>query len=211
MVRTPEQYFEDQDFGLPQTAESVNLTAAEQSFLKKYVSAEGASELGLVYTESGDVVLPDVPPLEEELKTREKLQMIFFYVQEQIYAIPIEAVQEVINFIQPMRLPLTPDYMSGIINLRGRVTPILHLEQMLCVKHNPIKTDCLIMVCQRKGIQVGVIIDSIYNMHIVDSSKVSWNVEAQIGANGDYLCGILDYDDKIHGIISIDKIVDYII
>ncbi len=211
MVKTPEQYFEDQDFGLPNAGENNALTAAEQSFLKKYVGAAGASELGIEYCETGEIVIPEIPPLEEELKEREDLQMIFFFVQEQLYTIPIEAVQEVVNFIQPMRLPLTPEYMSGIINLRGRVTPLIHMEQILCTSYGNIGEENLIIICQRKGIQLGIIVDKIHNMHTVSASKVSWNVEAQIGASAEFLSGILDYEDKIYGIVSIDKIVDYVI
>ncbi len=210
MVKTPEQYLEDQDFGLPNGGEANDITAAEQSFLQKYVGVEKANELGITLG-AGSVEIPDVPPLEEELKERADLQMIFFYIQEQLYTIPIEAVQEVIKFMQPIRLPLTPDHVSGIVNLRGRVTPLIHLEQMLCTRHGELKDDSFIVVCQRKGIQLGVIVDKIHTMHTVKSKDVSWNVEAQIGANSEYLCGILDYNDKIYGIVSIDKIVDYVL
>ncbi len=210
MVKTPEQYFQDQDFGLPNAGQNNDLTAAEHSFLQKYVGVEGANELGIVLGEGG-VEVPNVPPLEDELRDKDHLQMIFFFVQEQLYTIPIEAVQEVIKFMQPMRLPLTPDYMAGIINLRGRVTPLLHLEQMLCVNHGEVNKESFIVVCQRKGIQLGVIVDKIHTMNTVSKNDISWNVEAQIGSNAEYLCGILDYNDKIYGIVSIDKIVDFIL
>ncbi len=211
MVRTPEQYFQEQDFGLPNAGNSSDLTAAEQSFLQKYVGANGASELGITYTESGDIVIPDIPPLEEELKERQTLQMIFFYVQEQLYTIPIEAVQEVIKYVPAIRLPLSPEYMAGVINLRGRVTPLIQLEQLLCLSYGQVENDTFIIICQRKGMQLGIIVDKIRTMHTVSAADVSWNVEAQIGANAEYLCGILDYNDKIFGVISIDKIIDHIL
>ncbi len=210
MVKTPEQYFQDQDFGVNNADQVNDITAAEHVFLQKYVGVEGANELGIMLGE-GFGQIPDVPPLEEELKDKPQLQMIFVYLQEQLYVVPIEAVQEVINFMQPIRLPLSPDYMAGIINLRGRVTPLLHLEQMLCVEHGEITKDSFIVICHRKGIQVGLIVDRIQTMKTVDVHNISWNVEAQIGANAEYLCGILDFNDKIFGILSIDRIVDYIL
>ncbi len=210
MVKTPEQYFQDQDFGEPTAKQNDDITAAEHAFLQKYVGVEGASELGINLGE-GFGQIPDVPPLEEELKEKTQLQMIFVYLQEQLYAIPIEAVQEVINFMQPIRLPLSPDFVAGIINLRGRVTPLLHLEQMLCSQHTDITDDSFIVICHRKGIQVGLIVDKIQTMKTVDIKDISWNVEAQIGANAEYICGILDYNDKVFGILSIDRIVDYIL
>ncbi len=210
MVKTPEQYFQDQDFGAPNATQSDDITAAEHAFLQKYVGVDGAHELGIMLGE-GCGHIPDVPPLEEELKDKEQLQMIFVYLQGQLYAIPIEAVQEVLNYMQPIRLPLSPDFMAGIINLRGRVTPLLHLEQMLCAEHSDITSDSFIVICHRKGIQVGMVVDKIQTMKTVNTSDISWNVEAQIGANAEYICGILDYDDKVFGILSIDRIVDYIL
>ncbi len=210
MVKTPEQYFQDQEFDSPNAKQADDLTAAEHAFLQKYVGVEGASELGIMLGE-GFGQIPDVPPLEEELKEKSHLQMIFVDLQGQTYAIPIEAVQEVINFMKPIRLPLSPELVAGIINLRGRVTPLLHLEQMLCVEHEDIKDDSFIVICHRKGIQVGMIVDKIKNMETIETHNISWNVEAQIGANAEYMCGILDYNDKVFGILSIDRIVDYIL
>ncbi len=215
MVKTPEQYFQDQDFGLPnEAAVGSALTAAEQAFLHKYVDANDAQALGIELGEGATQAelleaMRAIAPLEDELKQLDKLQMIFFYVQAQLYAVPIEAVQEVIKYVHPMQLPLTPDHLAGIINLRGRVTPLLHLERILCVEYKEFTRESFIIVSQRKGLQIGIIVDKIQTMQTIKQHHISWNVEAQIGASVDCVSGIIDFNDKIYGIISIDKIVDF--
>ncbi len=226
MVRTPEQYFQDQDFHLPgtekdngqqpQTQEGVSLTAAEQAFLYKYVGLEGAQSMGLDLQLSQQDVLaliPKTPPLEEELKHLPQLQIIFFQLQDQTFTIPIEAVQEVIRYKYPMRLPLSPGFLAGIINLRGRITPLVFMDKLLCGTDatRKISEENFIIVCQRRGIQFGMIIDRVQNMYIIPQKSISWNVEAEIGTSIESICGVLEHDTKMFGIVSVDKIVSHVL
>ncbi len=226
MVRTPEQYFQDQDFHLPSTdneqenksipPEGISLTAAEQAFLYKYVGVEGAQSMGLdLQLSQQDVLalLPKTPPLEEELKHLPNLQIIFFRLQDQIFTIPIEAVQEVIRYKYPMRLPLSPGFLAGIINLRGRITPLVFMDKLLCGTDpvRKVSEENFIIVCQRRGIQFGMIIDRIDNMYIIPQKNISWNVEAEIGTSIESICGVLEHDTKIFGIVSVDKVVNHVL
>ena len=215
MVKTPEEYFQDQDFDLPVAGKGESLTPAEQAFFHKYVGMEGAKALGIEAPQDGastaPAPVPVGPPLHEELKDAPNIQMIFFCVQGQVYTIPIDAVQEVIRYVTPTSLPLAPRYVAGVMNLRGRVTPLLHVEQMISNTVSGKKTEGFIVICMRNGLQVGLIVERIDNMYTVTQDQIIWNVESQIGANAEFLCGILDYNDKIYGIVSIDMIVEQVI
>ncbi len=227
MVRTPEQYFQDQDFHLPSTSSeneldfgqnlNQSLTAAEQAFLHKYVGVEGANSMGMsLQLSQQDLheLIPDTPPMEEELKHLSQVQLIFFQVQKVTYSIPIEAVQEVIRYTQPMQLPLSPDYLAGVINLRGRLTPLLYMDKIFGERGSNKESshsDNLIIVCQCKGIQFGMIIERIESMYVIPQKDISWNVEVEIGASVESICGILEHNKKILGIVSIDKIVNHVL
>ncbi len=218
MVRTPEQYFQDQDFALPDSVKSVDLTSAEQAFLFKYVGVEGAKSLGIELDAACmghaglEQMLQSGPTLVDELRHLAQLRMIFFHVCGQTYTLPLEAVREVIKFTQPMRLPLSPHYIAGVINLRGRVTPLIYLENLLSeTRANENSTDKFIIISQRKGIQFGMIIDKIDNMFVVNQKDISWNIEMDLGSNVECICGILEHHKKIFGIISTDKIVNHVL
>lgn len=215
MVKTPEEYFSDQTFDLTPAAEGTGITSAEQAFLHKYVGVEAAKTLGVSaeVLQAKPAAIPQAAarPLHEELKTAPSIQMIFFYVGKQLYTIPIDAVQEVIRYVTPTGLPLAPPQVAGVINLRGRITPLLNLDMMLCDVHNGSQKDGFIIICMRSGLQIGLIVEKIHNMHTIQQEKVIWNVESQIGANTDFLCGLIDFNDKIFGIVSIDMIVDHVI
>ncbi len=217
MVRTPEQYFQDQDFDAPELSAGQQLTSAEHAFLQKYVGVDSAKALGIEFEDMIDAQYqhaPIEPPLEEELKNFRHLQMIFFQTDGHVYTIPIEAVQEVIKYAQPMHLPMTPYFIAGVVNLRGRVTPLIYLDKLLNgfdSEAKPSYEEKFIIICQRRGMQFGMIIDKVQNMYVVSQQDISWNVEFELGASVKCICGILEFNDKIFGIISIDKIVNHVL
>ncbi len=216
MVRTPEQYFQDQDFALPESIAGSDLTSAEQAFLFKYVGTEGAKALGFTlddaYMEEFDKALSSGPTFADELSHLPQLRIIFFQVLGQTYTLPVEAVKEIIKYSQPMQLPLTPHYVAGVINLRGRVTPLIHLQNLLSdQKAGSNNAHKFIIVSQRKGIQFGMIVDKVDNMFVIDQKDISWNIESELGSSVECICGIIEHHKKIFGIISTDKIVNHVL
>lgn len=218
MVKTPEEYFAEQALDVSSSG-SNEMTPAEQAFLQKYVGVAGAKALGVPLESDAVPLVPTSPAmngaepyLHEALKSAESIQMIFFQLSGQLYTIPIDAVQEVIRYVTPTCLPLAPEYVAGVINLRGRVTPLLYLDRLLCEKpaKSPVK-EGFIIICMRNGLQVGLLVERIHNMYTIQQNQIIWNVESQIGANAEFLCGIIDFNEKVFGIVSIDMIVDHVI
>lgn len=215
MVKTPEEYFQNLEFSPVAAASDANLTVAEQAFVSKYMGIEGAKELGLdlaTAQKSGkESEAPTSSALHDELKSESNIQMVSFYLDSQIYTIPIAAVQEVIRFVSPTLLPMAPPFVAGVINLRGRVTPLLYLDQLVTNTTRENGEERFIIICARKGLQVGLVIDKVHSMYFVRQEQIIWNIESQIGATAEYLCGLVDIDDKIFGIVSIDMIVDQVL
>lgn len=217
MVKTPEEYFQAQAFEPPTDGKGEGLTPAEQAFVSKYMGIEGAKAVGIEASAPTDVTVVEAVlnapriPLHDELKSEAVIQMVSFYLDSQVYTLPIAAVQEVIRYMPPTSLPLAPEYVAGVINLRGRVTPLLYLDQLITNTKRAHGEERFIIVCTRHGLQVGLIIDKVHTMYMVEQKQIIWNVESQIGANAEYLCGIVDINDRIFGIVSIDMIVDQVL
>lgn len=219
MVKTPEEYFQNLELSPVAARADAGLTVAEQAFVSKYMGIDGAKDigpnLGLDLAPSrlqvAEAETPVSTALHDELKQESSIQMVSFYLDSQIYTIPIAAVQEVIRFMPPTLLPMAPPFVAGVINLRGRVTPLLYLDQLVTNTTRQNGEEQFIIICSRKGLQVGLVIDKVHSMYFVRQEQVIWNIESQIGATAEYLCGLVDIDDKIFGIVSIDMIVDQVL
>lgn len=165
--------------------------------------------------EAYEEVLAKEPPLETILRQEAQCQMVGFYIGDQEFVVPTKAMQEVIRYETPIRIPLAPPFVTGVISLRGRVTPVVNLRNMLVVNNAPLEGEGCIIICQCRGLQLGFLVEKIHTMYRVDQKDLDWGVEAQLGSNAeaDFISGIMKSDggNRLIGIISVDRIVEYVL
>lgn len=210
------------------------LSLSERTFLKKYLGiddpantantgvplAQGVSVLSAQPDQTSAEASPaspaeaPKPSIDELLRAQELVTLVGYFVLGDIFAIPIDVVLEVIHFEQPHKLPKSPAFMPGVVNLRGKILPVIDLAQLLVLdaQSKPRQQGKgLIIVCEGKGLQVGLMIDRLHTMFKARQEQINWNADVHLGASAELLCGLLDADSKLHGILSIDKVVDKIL
>ena len=155
------------------------------------------------------------PSLESLLKQEEYCQMVGFFIGAQEFVIPTMGMQEVIRFEEPVRIPMAPDFVEGVITLRGKVTPVLNLRDMLVVNNTPRKDGKCIIICSRRGLQLGFVVEKIHTMYMVPQKDLEWGVEAQLGINSDtdFITAIMKSEDRerLISMVSVDKIIDFLL
>ena len=231
MVKTPEEYFADQCLAVPQAADAA-LSAAEQAFVQKYLGSDALQGMPVQEPEQvlagaagttlelGDAAHPparqdaaaSTPSLRTRLAAQEQVQMVSFYIREQVFLRPVSVIVEVLRYMPLTRLPMAPPFIAGVVNLRGKVTPLLHLDALLTTDQTMRYTEkSFIIVCGTDDMQLGLIIDKVHTMYMVSKDSISWNIEAQLGEGADFLCGLANIGERLHGIIDPELIVDKLI
>ncbi|SHN49323.1 chemotaxis protein CheW [Desulfovibrio litoralis] len=224
MKKTPEQYFQEQDFAVLEADINAGheFTLAEIAFMEKYLGIERSdlkqknSPLASLkyddtYIGNGQTLGPPEEPVEQVLKREENMLLVGFFIGNQEFTIPTVAVQEVIKAIPVSKMPISPDFVHGVINLRGRITPLVHLGEMLEVSGYDKKKEGFVIVCRRRGLQFGLMIEKVHTMYRVAQGSIDWAVEAHIGASVEYISGLLKINDMLVSVVSIDKIVERIL
>ncbi|GAB1410635.1 chemotaxis protein CheW [Desulfovibrionales bacterium] len=236
-VKTPEEYFLQQTFGTASaSAAPGSLTQAEEVFLKKYAGLNQAAALTVQHPTSvltpapaapqpapdaaAPVHVPAASPapvamesadqkisLQDQWRSAEETQLVSFFLCGQEYALPISMVQEVITFVEPTKLPTAPRFIAGMINLRGRVTPLVRVDELLNVAARPEDQERFIVVCRQDGLQIGLVVHAVATMYRVRTAEVEWNIEARLGVGSQHLAGLLKLDEKLIGIIAVDQLV----
>lgn len=129
-----------------------------------------------------------------------------FQVRNELYGIPIEYVTEIVG-IQPIsNIPKVPEYMKGIINLRGKIIPIVDMGLKLN-KNAAEYTDrtCIIVVSINNS-NIGLIVDSISEvLNIADEQIEPINNLKFTDTNG-YLSGIAKLGDKVSLVLNYTKL-----
>lgn len=221
-MKTPEQYFID-DVRLPETAEpGRELTGAETAFLDKYLGMDREAVLSKTrrLDPRGEDVVPGVAPQgaeddgapahsDEAMRSLAEVRLVSFSLMDQEYALPITVIQEVIRFVKPTKLPSAPASIAGIINLRGRVTPLVSLRSLLGIAGD--QEDRFIVVCRHRGLQIGLMIGAVSTMYKAAASDLEWNVEGNVGVHTHLLMGLYKSGEKLISILSIDNLVQVVL
>lgn len=204
MVKTPEEYFSALDLA---PGGGPGLNEAERAFVEKYVGAEMLAGLPALSPEGTKLTAPkSAPSLRERLQGEARVQMVSFYVQDQLFLLPVAGIQEVLRHIELVKVPMAPSFVAGVINLRGRVTPLILLAGLLTFTRGEYTERSSIIVCGADMLQLGLIVDRVHTMHMVEQEKILWNVESKLGESADFLCGVVDLDDHVCGIVAPEMI-----
>lgn len=146
--------------------------------------------------------------LRENLKQQDEIKAVSFFVAGQLFLLPVEGIQEVLRHMELVRVPQAPPFVAGVINLRDKVTPLVHLSAILTnvseYGYDPEKN--FIIIYGTEPLQIGLIIDRINSMHLLPQDKIIWNVEAKLGEAADFLHAIVNLDEKVCGMVAPEMI-----
>ena len=93
-----------------------------------------------------------------------EVQLVIFKLAKEDYGLPISKVQEINRMVAITKLPNTPDFMEGVINLRGRVISVLDLRKRFGMGSQENRDDTRIMVTDVAGQTVGLIVDAVHEV-----------------------------------------------
>jgi len=235
-MKTPEQYFQEQVFDSDTLLDQKEVSEQEQAFISKYLGelAENLPDVGPqarqaqsfsppAKEEQGDAgrdVQPGKHPsdeedetasLSQELRRRQEVQLVSFFMGQQEYALPIDAVQEVIKYIQPSRLPTAPAYVEGVINLRRKITPVVDLQGFLRIKKSARDEHRFMVVCRHSGFQIALLVERIATMYRISDSEIEWNVDGALGGSSGMVEALIKNRERIISVLSIEKLVQYLL
>lgn len=89
------------------------------------------------------------------------LQVVSFRLDEEIYALDILLVQEIIKSLPVTQVPLTASWIEGVINLRGQIIPLINLPERLNLKRTPYNKDTRFVIVRSDEQYVGLVVDEV--------------------------------------------------
>lgn len=140
----------------------------------------------------------------------ETVQYLTFKLADEVFALDVAKVREILEITTITKVPQTPEFMRGVINLRGSVVPIIdmRLKFGMSVTEQTVNT-CIIVVeinLDGDAIVVGALADSV--QEVVEMEPESIEAAPHIGArlNTDFIKGMGKYGSRFVMILDIDKL-----
>ena len=144
------------------------------------------------------------------LKTLEKRTYLTFQLEDEIFAVDVLNVHEVLEFSSTTKIPGVPDYVRGIINLRGMVVPVVDLRLKFgMTETEKTQSTCVIVLdigTGEKKAVVGALADSVKEVFEFDAGQIEPPPQIGTLSQTEYILGIGKREDLFIIILDINKI-----
>ena len=140
-------------------------------------------------------------------------QYLTFTLEDELFAVDVIKVREVLDYTNITKIPRTPDYMRGVINLRGSVVPVLDLRLKFGMSktENTINTCIIVMevVTDTETIILGALADSVQEVFELEPDQIEPTPRIGTRFNAEFLKGMGKRDEKFLMILDIDKVFTF--
>lgn len=143
----------------------------------------------------------------KDLDTKELLQLVTFRLGNEEFSLDILRVQEIIRHMELTRVPRTPDFVEGVINLRGRVIPVLDLRKRFGLPSDEKTNETRIIVVDVDNKTVGLKVDAVSEVLRLPADTVEPAPAIVTGAESDYIKGVGKLDGRLLILLDVERIL----
>ncbi len=135
------------------------------------------------------------------------LQLVSFVIQNEEFGVDILKVQEIIRPMDITRVPNAPAFVEGVINLRGRIVPIVDLRARFGLPPREQGKDTRIVVVELHEQVTGFMMDAVKEVIRVDQDVIEPPPELAIGVDTEYLKGVAKLDDRLLILLDLEEVL----
>lgn len=139
------------------------------------------------------------------MQTSGQEQYVEFGIEQEQYAIRIEDIHEIIKIQDITAIPNVKDYVKGVINLRGRIVPVISLRCFFGSEEVPFTKSSRIVVIHHQEEAVGIIVDRVNK--VTTFSDIQPPPERVGGVQGNFFTGIGLAESRLVGILRLDEVL----
>ena len=134
-------------------------------------------------------------------------QFLTFSLNSEEYGIEILKVREIIGVMDITTVPQTPDFMKGVINLRGKVIPVVDLRLKFSMHEEEYTQETCVIVVEADSSQVGIIVDSVSEVLDIKSGEIEETPSLGQGIDTNFIMGLGKVKEKIIILLDIEQIL----
>ena len=135
------------------------------------------------------------------------IQLVVFKLGREEYGVSILQVQEIKRITEITRVPHSPDYIKGVMNLRGSVLPVIDLKKRLNLPPEEYTDDTRIIIIKVEEIVVGMIVDAVSEVTTIDQNSIEPPQAVVGGIAADYLSGVGKLENRLLILLNTDAII----
>jgi purine-binding chemotaxis protein CheW len=134
-------------------------------------------------------------------------KFLTFFLASEEYGLEILKVHEIIGMMPITRVPRTPHFIRGVINLRGKVIPVVDLRLKFGMDSKEQTEETCIIVVQAQGVEMGIIVDKVSEVLDIAAQEIDDPPYFGTDVQTDYLLGIGKAAERVRLLLDIDKVL----
>ena len=134
-------------------------------------------------------------------------KFLTFHLNGEEYGLEILKVREIIGVMEITTVPQAPWHVKGVINLRGKVIPVIDLRLKFGFEEAEYNSETCIIVIDVKGVLMGIIVDTVSEVIDICNDDVGATPSFGEDVNADFILGMGKVNDKIKILLDIDKVL----
>jgi len=135
------------------------------------------------------------------------LELATFYVGDALYGMDILRVQEINRLMDFTMVPQSPEYVMGIMNLRGQIVTVIDLSKKLGLSETELKDESRNIIVDDQGEYIGLLVDKISDVVRTDTHKIEPPPSNMGGVQGRFLQGVFKMDKNLIGILNVEELL----
>ncbi len=132
-------------------------------------------------------------------------ELVAFRIDAEEFAVDILSVQEINRVIEVTRIPNAPGHVQGVINLRGKIIPVVDLRRMLGFSQKETDSQSRIMVVEVRGMVLGFIVDSVSEVVRLPGTAVKNALLFSSSVEPGYIDGVGKLDERLLILLNLDR------
>ena len=134
-------------------------------------------------------------------------QLVVFDLAGEIYGVNIETVREIIRMQAVTFVPDAPDFVEGVINLRGRVIPVIDLRRRFGLTVTEETNESRVLVVDSEGEDLGVIVDAVTEVQRIREDSIEPVSNLVSTEESEYIVGITKVEDQLIILLDLDRAI----
>jgi purine-binding chemotaxis protein CheW len=143
----------------------------------------------------------------DDTKGAEEIQLVVFSIGREEFAVEVTQVREIMRMEEITRMPKSPHFVEGIINLRGQIIAVVELAKRLNLEAGERSSDTRIIVVEAEEIKIGMIVDSVSEVLRVSADAVEPSPTLATDVSAAYLRGVVKQDNRLIIMLDLTRVL----
>jgi purine-binding chemotaxis protein CheW len=146
--------------------------------------------------------------MEQNTTQSRRERYLTFFLGEEQYGIAIDRIKEIIAIMKVTNVPKTPEYMRGVINLRGSIIPVVDTRLRFGMETKEEDMHTAIVIVEVDKVNIGFIVDRVEEVASIDSAALSEPPRFGNSVDTDFICSMAQMEDNVVMILDVLKLFE---